>query len=377
MQKQLMEWNPRKTQIMVFVLIALYMLLFLPFWQAVLLGFLFAAACAPMMNSLRQRFHARRSRIAYLTFALTLTLFVAFIAVIALQIYSQLYELFENKEMLGSFNDKISEKRDQIVQWANSNEYLRSFRLQEKLDRSVSGLVNSLKNISLVSAQWFVTNAPLILINLAMFIISFGAFLVIQPRLWVNMTFALGLGTAGKEHFQRFERICGLALGSVLLTAAMQAALVVVGAMIAGYGQLVMIFATAFLLAMIPVIGAGAVPVALMILAFMQGETSSGIIMLVTSVIVGISDNILRAWLFSRAAKSNPAISILTLIGGVTLFGFPGLFIAPVLEQLVMVYAFTEEGEPSTGKATGEKAPLPADIGVQTPRGTQRDPRTT
>jgi predicted PurR-regulated permease PerM len=365
MQKELMQWNDNKTQFMVFLLIALYLLLFLPFWQPVILGFLFAAACAPMVNAIRRKFHARRSRIAYLTLALTLTIFIAFVALIALQIYSQLYELFQDKEVLGSFNDKIGSIRDQIVGWANSKEYLQSFRIQDKLDKSVSGLLNSIKNGVLLGASWFVSNAPSILINLFMFVTAFGAFLVIQPRIWSNVTQALRLGSAGKEHFQRFEKICGLALGSVLLTAFLQSCLVVVGALIAGYGNLVMIFALAFFLAMIPVIGAGAVPLALTALSFLQGEVSSGIIMLVTSVIVSVSDNILRAWLFSRAAKSNAAISIITLIGGVTLFGFPGLFIAPVVEQLVMTYAFSEEGEPEANQITAAENPTRPDQVVE------------
>jgi predicted PurR-regulated permease PerM len=201
---------------------------------------------------------------------------------------------------------------------------------------------------------------------------------VIQPRIWSNVTQALRLGSTGKEHFQRFEKICGLALGSVLLTAFLQSCLVVVGALIAGFGNLVMIFALSFFLAMIPVIGAGAVPLGLTALSFLQGDATAGIIMLVTSVIVSVSDNILRAWLFSRAAKSNAAISIITLIGGVTLFGFPGLFIAPVLEQLVMTYAFSDEGDPQPHEITADNKPVHPDKVVEPPldesrRDTRRD----
>ncbi len=99
--------------------------------------------------------------------------------------------------------------------------------------------------------------------------------------------------------------------------------------------------------------------------------------MVVTAVIVGISDNVLRAWLFSRAAESNPAISIITLLGGIALFGFPGLFIAPVIEQLVMTYAFSDEGEPSpTDVTVDRKAPHP-EMFVE-PRGSREpEPRLT
>ena len=367
-QKELMQWSENKTKFVIYLLIALYLLLFLPFWQPVLLGFLFAAACAPLVNKVRHRFRARRSRIAYLTVALGLILFIGFVTLVALQVYSQLYDLFQDKESLSGFNEKIGHVRDQILSWAESNQYLQTFHFKERLDRAVVGLSNSITKFALAAAQGFVSRAPEILMYLFIFIASYGAFLVIQPRIWSNMSNALGLGDRGQEHFQRFEKICALALGSVLLTAAMQAALVVVGASIAGFGGQVMIFAIAFILAMIPVIGAGAVPVALCIFSFLQGETSHGFIMLVTSVIVSISDNILRAWLFSRAAESNPAISIISLLGGIALFGFTGLFIAPVLEQLVMTYAFSGEGEPQPQEATVAREPTHPDRFVEGPR---------
>lgn len=365
MQKQLMAWDAKNTRFLIYFLIALYAILFLPFWKPVLLGFLFASACAPVVNALRVRLGARRSRVAYWTVGLSLAFIIGFVALIGLQIYSTLFEVFQNNQSMGNFSDKANSVRDQIVGWANQQQYLASFNIQEKLERSVTGLTNSITKFLLVAGQAFVAKAPVILLNLFVFITMFSVFLVIQPRVWANVSQALRLGSRGKEHFQRFEKICSLALGSVLLTALMQSILVMIGAMIAGFEGPLMIFAMTFILAMIPVIGAGAVPVVLTIVSFVQGNTSAGVIMLVTAVIVGISDNILRAWLFSRAAKSNAAISIVSLIGGITLFGFPGLFIAPVVEQLVMTYAFSDEGEPQPGATTSTEEPAHPDKFVE------------
>jgi predicted PurR-regulated permease PerM len=80
----------------------------------------------------------------------------------------------------------------------------------------------------------------------------------------------------------------------------------------------------------------------LAVVSFATGSTSHGIILLVTSLIAGTSDNILRAWLFSKAANTNPVVSLLALLGGISLFGFPGLFLAPIVEQLVMTYLFRD-----------------------------------
>ncbi len=357
MQKALVSWNQNKTQFVVYLLIALYLLLFLPFWQPVVLGFLFASALSPLVNMIRRKFHTRRTRVAYFTVAVGLILFIGFIVLIALQIYSQVFELSQNKESLAGLNDKISGVRDQILVWTNKQPYLSSLNVREQLDKAVVGVTNTSKNLIGSLAAGFVSKAPVILLDLFIFITAFAAFLVIQPRLWVNMARALRLGDRGKEHFTRFEKICSLALGSILITALMQSILVVIGAAAAGFGGLAMIFVLSFVFALIPVLGAGLVPILLMIISFIQGDTTSALIMLAAAVVVGVSDNILRAWLFSRAAHSNPAISIITLLGGIALFGFPGLFIAPVIEQLVMVYAFSDEGEPRRTEVTVDRKP--------------------
>lgn len=377
MQKALVNWNENKTQFVVYVLIGLYLLLFLPFWQPVLLGFLFASALSPLVNMIRKKLHAKRTKVAYLTVAAGLVLFIGFIALIALQIYSQVFELSQSKESLAGINEKISGVRDQILAWTNSQPYLSSLNAREQIDKAVVGVTNTSKNMLVTLAAGFVSSAPVILLDLFIFITAFAAFLVIQPRLWANMSRALRLGDKGKEHFKRFEKICSLALGSVLLTALMQSVLVVIGAAAAGFGNLVMIFALSFIFALIPVLGAGLVPVLLMIISFIQGDTVSALVMLATAVIVGISDNLLRAWLFSRAAESNPAISIITLLGGIALFGFPGLFIAPVIEQLVMTYAFSDEGEPKPTEVTvSREAPHPEKF-VEPANSREPEPRLT
>lgn len=358
MQKALVNWNANKTTFVVYVLIALYLMLFLPFWKPVVLGFLFASALSPLVNIVRRRLNTKRTRVASLTVVLGLALFIGFITLIALQIYSQIYDLSQNKEALGGIGDKISGVRDQVLAWTNKQSFLSSMNVRAQIDKAIVGVSDSSKALLISGASAFVSRAPSILLNLFIFIASFAAFLTIQPKLWANLAEALQLGEKGKEHFQRFEKICALALGSVVLTALMQAVLVVVGSAIAGFDGLIMIFALSFIFALIPVLGAGLVPFVLTAISFIQGDNLSGFIMLATALIVGVSDNILRAWLFSRAAKSNPVISIITLLGGIALFGFPGLFIAPVIEQLVMTYAFSAEGEPEPNDITADEKPI-------------------
>lgn len=357
MQKQLAQWTQNKTRAVVFVLIGLYVLLFLPFWEPVLLGFLFAAACEPLVNIGRRRLHAKRTRMAYLTVGLGLAFFIGLFAIVMLQGFTRVYDLFQSPDSMTQFNDKLANVRDGFLSWANRQEYLAKVNVKEQLDRVAIAGTNQAKGLLLAGAQIFISQTPQILLNLFIFICAFGAFLVIQPRIWATVNGAFQLGDRGREHFRRFERICGLALGSVLIVGFAQSILVVIGAAIAGYTSLLMIFGVTFLAALVPVLGAGSIPVILMLVSFFEGNYTPAIILLVTAVIAGVADNFIRAYLFSRAAQSNPVLSLISLLGGIALFGFAGLFIAPVIEQLVMTYAFSDEGEPAPHEVTPAKEP--------------------
>ena len=360
MQIQLAHWDKYKTKVLIFALIGLYLLLFLPFWQPVLLAFLFASACEPFVNRARQHLHTKRTWIAYSTVGLSLVLFIGLISVVSLQAFSQIYDLFRSPEAMAQFNGKIVAVRDQFLGWASHQSLLSSINVKAQLDHAVIGGTDTAKKFLLEGAQIFISQTPVILLDLFIFIAAFGAFLVIQPRIWSSLAQALGLGEAGKKHIRNFERICGLALGSVILTGLFQTILVVIGAAIAGFGSLFMIFGVTFIFSMIPVLGAGLVPAFLAIVSFVSGSIMMCVIMAITAAIVGVADNVLRAWLFSRAAQSNPVISIISLLGGISLFGFAGLFIAPVLEQLVMTYAFTDVQPASKpAKTTSDRFGLP------------------
>ena len=373
MQKQLMEWDARKTRALVYVLIAAYLILFLPLWEPVILGFLFAAACAPVMNLIKNRLHATRTKVAYGVVAFGLIFVIGIVALVAVQGFTQIYDAFKDPSSVGGVNEKITGARDTFLSWAQRQEYLQSFNIKAQLDRAVVAVTNTAKGLLVTGAQLFVSRAPIILLNLFVFIAAFGAFLVVQPRLWGGICQALRLGDRGREHFRRFEKICGLAIGSVLITGFAQSVLVVIGAAIAGVESLPMVFGVTFIFALIPVLGAGLVPALLTIYGFVSGDMRMAITMLVTAIIVGVADNIIRAWLFSRAAKSNPVISLISLIGGITLFGFPGLFIAPVLEQLVMTYAFSDEGEPRPSQVTAAAKPARVDTSDEKDRPRRRD----
>jgi predicted PurR-regulated permease PerM len=255
---------------------------------------------------------------------------------LAVKIYTTLFQAFENTDSLGDWTQKLQVFRDQILTWLQEHDILTSVDMHKHIDRMTNSALTYVRDMLLGLARDFLASTPEVILNFFIFILAFAAFLLMGSRAFVSTANVLGIEGNHNEQFARFEKVCALSLGSVLMTGLVQATIVVIGALICGLGNYFIIFAVTFIFSMIPVLGGGVLPFVLAVIMFFQGETSNGIVLLITSGIAGTSDNILKAWLFSKAAETNPAISLISLIGGIALFGFPGLFIAPTVEQLVM-----------------------------------------
>ncbi|MFB6204568.1 MAG: AI-2E family transporter [Candidatus Nanohaloarchaea archaeon] len=86
------------------------------------------------------------------------------------------------------------------------------------------------------------------------------------------------------------------------------------------------------MLSFVPVIGSFLVwgPAALYL--FLMNQAAAAIFLLVYGVVVvGLTDNFLRPLLVDKRAELHPATIIIGVLGGVILFGAPGLFIGPIL----------------------------------------------
>ena len=336
------RWSAKSQKVFLIGIFALYALLFLPFWKEMVMGFIFAAACLPGIRMLRSRLATRGNGIAYGAVISAVVILIGIVGIAAFQIYSVTYGIVSDPAKVGAYNQQLSGIRDTVLHWVNEQGFLRRFGTEQKLNQAILTVSESARSYALAAASAFLTAAPEILGSFAIFLGAFAAFLVIGDRAFTTTAQIFQLKPSARKHFVKFEKICGIALGSVLLIGSGQALLVTVGAYIAGYRSVFPVFVATFIFSLVPVLGAGALAAVLAIFSLLQGDYTGAIIMGVTVIVAGSADNILRPWFFSRAAQTNPIFSLISLFGGVALFGFAGLFIAPVVEQLAMTYVLMD-----------------------------------
>ena len=108
-------------------------------------------------------------------------------------------------------------------------------------------------------------------------------------------------------------------------------------------------------LSLIPVVGPPVVWIPGAIHLLSVGATGSGIgLALFGTLVISTIDNVLRAWLVSDRVKVHPLLVFLGVVGGVFLFGAPGLVVGPVgfvLALAMMQMARAPEDHPATPPA--------------------------
>lgn len=106
------------------------------------------------------------------------------------------------------------------------------------------------------------------------------------------------------------------------------------------------------MMAMIPAIGASTVIVSGAVFLMVAGHVWTGIALaLWGALIVGSVDNLLRPWLVGRDARLDEILILVSTLGGLGMFGIPGLVIGPVLAGLFVTIWTTLRDVMARGRA--------------------------
>lgn len=97
------------------------------------------------------------------------------------------------------------------------------------------------------------------------------------------------------------------------------------------------------ILGMIPIVGTMLVWLPAAAYLFVSGQVNAAVMLAIYGfVVVGMTDNFLRPLVVEDSADLHPAVIILGVLGGVSVFGAPGLFIGPivfgVLKSVISVF---------------------------------------
>lgn len=197
---------------------------------------------------------------------------------------------------------------------------------------------------------------PELILQMALALMSCYFLLVDGPRFYAWMRDRLPLDPDVREKlFSSFQNTAASALLSTLVAASVQAVMMLAGFLVLGVPGAVLAAGATFVFAWIPLLGSTPVAIAGAIYLYSQGDIGRLIALIVLAVVVGISDNITRPLVLRGRDEMHPLVGLVSIFGGIAMFGLMGVFIGPILSALLLSVLNTW---PAVGHRFGLLAPV-------------------
>lgn len=305
-----------------------------PFWITIILALVFSVTLEPAHTWLERKLHGRSNwALAILLTGVTLLFLIPFTlvmikgtSILATQI-KRLGEP-ENIDKLKAFQDTIM-ARLQVL----NNYGLDPSTFQDQgwaTAQKAGGFLTTILGNT-------IAEVPEILLLLFVLILCMISFLSMKYTAKKTISEIRWMTKEGRENLiSKFRTCCKSVMVSTFVTGFVQAIFTTVGTMILTDYDALLVFFITFLLAFIPVIGAGPVSFVLALASFIQGEVGAGIGLLVVSGITGVLDNVLRPLLVAGNTKIPGIWALFCTIGAIMLIGLAGLFIGPLIGSLTV-----------------------------------------
>lgn len=313
------------------LILLIFLYVMLPFMISIILGGILAMALAPFVDFFIRRGLSRG--LSLLVFSLLLGI-VGLIPVVGFFIRgSRVVSELLHESNFGQISQKFVSSTYRLIDQASAIYGIDSNLMKAKANSIVIYFGNFLSG----TFRDFVGELPTIFMVGLITILSVYCFLSESDRIRALFDRYFYFSDSNGDKFITMVKLCCREVFfSNILTGVLQSVIVSVGALIFDVGDFFLVFFITFVVSFIPIIGAAPVAAVLGLLCFMDSRVGAGAGMMAVAAFSGISDNVIRPYLGSLGAvEVHPFIGLLAVIGGVIMFGLPGLFIGPLVASLV------------------------------------------
>jgi predicted PurR-regulated permease PerM len=322
---------------------ALTFFIFLPFLGAIAVATVFAVIFNPLNNYIQKsvRFRGVAALIATLIVLLIVFVPVSFLGVL---LFNQAQDLFTelNRDSGGNLSTAIDFVELQV------NRIIPGFSLDidSYLNQALDWLTQSLGGIFASTAQT----------GLSFFIGIITLFYLFRDgarlRDWLIAISPLR-DAYDREIVEKVRRTINSIIKGSILVALIQGVLSGIGFMIFGVPNPALWGSVAALGALIPGIGTSLVLIpAILFLFFVVGPLPALGLLLWGAFAVGLIDNLLGPQLIGRGVRIHPLLILLSVLGGLQLFGLVGFLLGPIVLSLLLslteIYTFLIQKEHTT-----------------------------
>lgn len=309
--------------------LAIYIIL--PFLSPLLWAAVLASLFYPLYKIIRGKIKNESasafSTVAAVVFVVLIPVLLA--AVLLIRESVGIYNHLSNPETIKSITEFIdSYSSDGIIGQAIENLDLKA-RVQNSLSTIATALLSVIRQGS-ASTLAFLAKLFLMLYALFFFLRDGKGFLLKLKRL-------LPLGDGNEEKlYNNFSSTARATLKGSILLSVIQGLFAGLGLFIVSFPGAMVLTIFAIILAIIPAVGPALILVPAAIYLFFTASLWQAITLLVVTVLVSVSDNILRPILVGGDIEMHPAVFLFSTVGGIVVFGISGIVFGPILMSLFL-----------------------------------------
>jgi predicted PurR-regulated permease PerM len=301
--------------------------IFLPFLPEIILAAIFAIALGPIHKTISKKLGGRNGISAFIV----VLLFVCIIILPTLFLISQI--LNESKSLYSQLTDQTNFNYAKIITTAIEDPIQVffpsfSFDIGEYFGSVTDFIVGHLSDI--VSSIFSIaTSAVLVFISLFFFLRDGSKF----KKTLVDLS---PMNDEYDEHiFAKIKISVRSTIGGVIMVAMVQGLLAGIGMKLFGVPNAALWGSVSALASLVPGLGTAIVFVPAIAYMYITGNMAYAIGLLLWGVlIVGLVDNFLGPYLYSRGVKIHQLIMLFAVIGGIALFGPVGFIFGPIIVSL-------------------------------------------
>lgn len=311
-------------------MVLLFLYIMVPFMIAIIMGGIFAMALIPFVDYLIRKGLSRDTSMVIMS--VTLGFLMLTPAVFFFMRGSRMVNEMMQKTDVESVTGKVTKTAYRVIDRVSDSYGVDNEFAKAKFDSFVKASGKFLTRLF----SDFMVNLPEVILAVLVTMLATYCFLKEAEEIRKIFDRYFYFSTENGDKFVKMLKVCCQEVFITnIATGVLQATVVSVGAVVFGVGDFFLVFFVTFIVSFIPVLGAGPVAAALAVISFMEAKSGAGIGMLVVAGVAGISDNVIRPFLASLGNVAiHPFIALLAVLGGVVMFGLPGLFIGPLVASM-------------------------------------------
>ncbi len=320
------------------VIIGCY-LVFRPFLTEILVAAILATIFYRPFNALARFLKGRRNLAAILMCLLLVAVII--LPTIRLIVYGADKSVAAYNETVSFFSDHNLNDvfrndffQNSALRYLNLDKY--NFQDQAFQDAFLSTLKQS-SDWLLSGATFAIVETTNFLVSIVLIILAMFFFFVDGKKMLTRFMYLSPLPNKyDQELFRKFRAVSYTTFVSTFVAAIAQGVVGAIGFAIVGFPAFLAGILVA-LLSLIPYLGSMIFYVPVGIFYLLIGDIWQGIfIFLWGAIVIGTTDNIVRAYMIKDKAEINPIFVLFSILGGIVVFGFWGVILGPLIVALAV-----------------------------------------